>query len=144
MVLTAHVANLVFGVLGIAACVHWARHRGRARAWLAAALGLLGLTALISPVQAALPHGLPGGMQLEVLGFMGSGYALVELRHALVPMPRRRLQAFRVAVFVPTFATLLLPIVVRLAPGQPLTIATGVALVSVWAACVAEPAATFW
>ena len=142
--LANHVANLAFALLGVAACGHWWRHRDRAAAWLAVALGLLGATLVISPFQQSPTGGLPGAQQALLFSFMGSGYALVELRNALVPMPPRRRWAFRWLVAVPTLLTLVLALFGSTAVGRALLPINALFLVLVWAACVAEPTVALW
>ncbi|HVS41283.1 MAG TPA: EAL domain-containing protein [Candidatus Dormibacteraeota bacterium] len=139
-----HVVGVAFCALGVAAGVGWLRRRGRARAWLAAALGLLGLISLVGQL-AEVGVGVPAATAVSVIGFTGSGLALVELRHALVPL-RCAAHCRAVAAVAVVTATAL---IVHLPSGEgarysPLQIAVVLTVILLWAACVSEPAITFW
>ena len=139
-----HAVGVAFCALGVAAGVGWLRRRGRARAWLAAALGLLGLISLVGQL-AEVGVGVPAGTAVSVIGFTGSGLALVELRHALVPL-RCAAHCRAVAAVAVVTATAL---IVHLPSGEgarysPLQIAVVLTVILLWAACVSEPAITFW
>ncbi|MHB8508276.1 MAG: hypothetical protein ACYDGR_06460, partial [Candidatus Dormibacteria bacterium] len=131
-------------MLGVAAIIHWARYRGRGRAWLATALGLLGAVVLLPHAPPSWLRVLPYSQQLEVAGFMGSGFALVEFRRSLAPMRTWRYRVLALMVAVATITILLLPLLGH--PGRSAAVSGGAAglLVVLWAACVIEPAVTFW
>ena len=120
------------------------RYRGRSRAYLATALGLVGAVVVSSRFLPPEMKALPGVRQAQLLMFMGSGFALIELRRTLTPMPAWEHRAFAVVVGLPTAATLLLSVLVP-SGAAPIT---GLVLLSilvlVWSACVAEPAVAFW
>ena len=142
--LLSHVVGVAFCALGVAASVGWLRRRGRARAWLAAALGLLGLVSLVGQLR-ELGVTVPAATAVSVIGFTGSGLALVELRHALVPLRCAAHCRVVAAVVVVTATALIVP----LPSGEgarysPLQIAVVLAVILLWAACVSEPALTFW
>ncbi|TMD01524.1 MAG: EAL domain-containing protein [Chloroflexi bacterium] len=141
----SHVVGVAFSALGVAATVGWMRHRGRTRAWLATALGLLGLVSLVGELPELVGITVPAATAVSVIGFTGSGMALVELRHALVPL-RCAAHCRVVAAVVVVTATAL---VVHLPHGSgahysPLQIGVVLALILLWAGCVSEPAITFW
>jgi len=141
----SHVVGVAFSALGVAATVGWMRHRGRTRAWLATALGLLGLVSLAGELPKLVGITVPAATAVSVIGFTGSGLALVELRHALVPLRCAAHCRVVAGVVVVTAAAL----VVHLPQGSgahysPLQIGVVLALILLWAGCVSEPAITFW
>jgi diguanylate cyclase (GGDEF)-like protein/PAS domain S-box-containing protein len=139
--LFSHAVGIAFSTLGLAATLGWLRHRGRSRAWLAAALGLLGLVSLVDQ----LPHPIPGSLQVSVVAFTGSGLALIELRHALVPLPCRVRCAAVAATVVVTAVALIVPLPTgHGARLSPLQLGVVLAVIVLWAVCVSEPAITFW
>ncbi len=140
-----HAVGIAFILLGVAATVGWLRHRGRSRLWLAAALGLLGLVCLVHQLSSLTHTSLPGTVQLSIAGFTGSGLALVELRHVLVPLPRRAHRLVIAAVGVVTVVALAVPLPTAAgARYSALQLAVVLALIVLWAGCVSEPAITFW
>jgi diguanylate cyclase (GGDEF)-like protein/PAS domain S-box-containing protein len=140
-----HAVGIAFSLLGVAATVGWLRHRGRGRAWLAAALGLLGLVSMISELPDLVGVTVPASNQIGVLGFTGSGLALIELRHVLVPLKRtcHRLALAMVGIVSATALIVPLPSGEK-ASYSPLQIGVVLAVILLWAGCVSEPAITFW
>src|SRR5262249_20496620 len=117
--------------------------RGATRAYLAAALGLL---AVVSILRQAVPVGhlpVPLGI-LNLLAFVGSGYALLQVRPQLVPIPpRARRVVLAVIGVVPLFA---IPGGLSGGGASPSPYVALVALVLIggWAVCIGEPALRFW
>jgi diguanylate cyclase (GGDEF)-like protein/PAS domain S-box-containing protein len=134
--------NAGFAAIGLLAILDWARHRGRVRAWLAAALGMLGLVFAFGLVRDLKP--LPNLIPIaSLVCFMGSGYALVEFRHQLIPLRRHvRPVLFLLLAATTAFA---LPLTATPTMSHPSGFALAVvtALILEWAVCVAEPALRF-
>ncbi|MGH7685970.1 MAG: EAL domain-containing protein [Candidatus Dormibacteria bacterium] len=138
-----HLDAAGFALVGLVAFVHWLRGRGAARAYLALALGLL---AVVSILRQTVPIGhLPIPLAIvDLLAFVGSGYALLQVRHQLVPIsPRAHSLVLTGACAVTLFA---IPVVVSgggSAP-SPYVALVAVVLIGGWAVCIAEPALCFW
>jgi signal transduction histidine kinase/CheY-like chemotaxis protein len=125
---------LAFVLLGIATAVSWLRHRERSIGWVALAIVLLSLAILLGSLPA-----------LAVTAFMGSAYALLRYRGALIPLNRRWHVAAAVLMAAALGALLatdfLLP---RGATRNSLVIGAGIAFVLVWAISIIEPIVRFW
>jgi diguanylate cyclase (GGDEF)-like protein/PAS domain S-box-containing protein len=133
-------AGLAF--IGVLAIVNWVRRRGSTRACLAAALGLLGFVSAIGQLSAL--HPLPWFVSiLNLVCFMASGYALVELRHRLIPL-RRRVRPLLLLLITVTTA-LAVPVTISSDPAHPSRFGwlIGSALILEWAGCIATPAVRF-
>jgi diguanylate cyclase (GGDEF)-like protein/PAS domain S-box-containing protein len=131
-----------FALIGVLACVAWIRQRGRTRACLAVALGLLGTVVVIG--QIATIVNLPRTVSVvDVLLFVASGYALVELRHTLLPVSRVA-RSILLAILAVTTA-LAVPLALAPKPNKPAIYGVAVAclLILEWCACVVEPALRF-
>ncbi|MGH7746214.1 MAG: hypothetical protein ACREQ5_15830, partial [Candidatus Dormibacteria bacterium] len=79
----SHINAAGFALIGALAFAAWLRWRGRTRAWLAAALGLLALVTTGGELTALFKHLYPVVPVLDLIFFMASAYALVELRNTL-------------------------------------------------------------
>ena len=134
------VLSLGFVVLGAAAIVEWLRRRGRARAYLALALGALGAVAALSEIQtlthqAALLSGMP-----SLLFFLLSAYGLLLFRNEVLSYPRWLLPAALIAGLALSVATVL----GTAAGSRGVAMAAGLTVLLLWAAAIAEPAVRFW
>src|SRR6266550_779655 len=78
-----------FVVLGLVTAVSWLRSRDRSMGFLALAIILLSAVSGLGRLQAHLPFTIPLLGTLNLLGFAGSGYALLLYRDSLIPLPRR-------------------------------------------------------
>src|SRR5712691_8708943 len=83
------VVSLSFLALGVFTVVDWLRHRERSRGYLALALAALGLTSVVSQVDALTGY-RPGVLigDLTLVLFMTSGYALLLFRDSFIPLSR--------------------------------------------------------
>jgi diguanylate cyclase (GGDEF)-like protein/PAS domain S-box-containing protein len=135
-----HVDAAGLALVGVLAAVHWLRGRGPARAYLALALGLL---AVVSVLRQVAPAGhLPAPFALfNLLCFIGSAYALLEVRHQLVPMEARTRRV--VIAVLGTTTVLTVPVVLGIAPVRYVTV-VALLVIGIWCACIAEPAMRFW
>jgi signal transduction histidine kinase len=134
-----------FVVLGLFSLADWLRHRGQRRAYLAAAIGLLGLVSLAGRVTAAT--GYRSGILATpvVIGlFMASGYALLMFRGTFIPLPRQTaLVVGALAVATSVFFVLVAPPsgTVQMTAAQSIAL---LALIVVWCGMVGEPVVRFW
>ena len=135
-------ATAVFVVVAAMAVADWRRRRTAPAAAIAVALVLLAVLRLLEPVGAALgdPDWLLGVL---LAAFAGSGYAILEHRAQLFGLA----PAWRVLAAVGLGA----PAALVLAGGPPaegsassLQVAAALAFVTVWVACLVEPAAKLW
>ena len=149
MATTFHVAQWVaaiaFALVGLAAVVDWARHRGRGRAALAVALGSLGAVSLLGQVTSLVPQLQTALAFVTIPLFLASGYGLLLFRHELIP--------YRRPVFIGVTALVALTgliFVVLLAVAAPTkqnqagvgVLAAVLLFLAVWGICVAQPAIT--
>jgi signal transduction histidine kinase len=139
------VVSLSFLALGVFTVVDWLRHRERSRAYLALALGTLGLTSVAGQVNALTGFRLPLIGELTLVLFMVSGYSLLLFRDSFIPLSRRlRIGALVLTVLATGFALVVtLPSDPRQQPTRLQSAAT-ILLVVVWSACVIEPIVRFW
>jgi len=134
-----------FVVLGILSVADWLRHRGQRRAYLALAIGLLGLVSLSGRVNVATGYRFANLTTPVVVSlFMASGYALLMFRGTFI---RLRLLT-RVLVAVLAAATTAFFLVVAPPPGTVQMSATQsvalLALIVVWSSMVGDPVVRFW
>ena len=137
-----HIDATGFAVIGVLANAAWIRRGGRTRACLAVALGFLALVLVLGQVQELVSIPRWTGL-LGIFFFMGSGYALVELRHTFLPVSRRT----RLAILGVLALTCVPAVPLTLSP-QPkhtslFTFVVVCALILEWALCVMEPAIQF-
>jgi diguanylate cyclase (GGDEF)-like protein/PAS domain S-box-containing protein len=138
----SHSASAGLVLVGIAALVQWRRYRDQVSAWLALALGLLAATALVSELGAVLGSNRLLS-EVAVLAFIGSGAALVGLRHALIPLGSK---VRRIVASVLTLVTVVtcIAVAVPMSNTSPLLLAIAWLVILTWMACVSEPAIRFW
>lgn len=139
----SHINAAGFALIGVLALAAWVRWRGRTRAWLAAALGLLALVTAGGELSALVKQATPIVPLLDLIFFMASAYALIELRNTLLPVRLRTRLAVLALLTVST--ALVVPLALGPRNQRPTTFALIVvcALVLEWALCVIEPAMRF-
>jgi signal transduction histidine kinase/DNA-binding response OmpR family regulator len=139
-----NVTTLAFVLLGVATGMSWARHRDRSQGFLALAIILLSLVSLLGRVPQVLHFMPPLLMELNLILFVGSSYALLRFRGSLIPLPR----AWHVAAVVVMVAAIAIYLAARIVGGAAestqLQTAAAVVLVLVWAATVIDPIVRFW
>ncbi|HVB78008.1 MAG TPA: HAMP domain-containing sensor histidine kinase [Candidatus Nitrosotalea sp.] len=125
--------------LGLDALLAWRRERGRPRGYLALALLLLALVAVLGRLKVVLA--LPGITAVSAVAFLGSGYGIFLFRHALSPVARR----WRVLAFaLPTVLVAAVLVEAVVSPTRPLTSTASWILVLTWGLLVGEPVVHFW
>src|SRR5438128_5724025 len=132
---------VAFVALGVLVAISWLRRRERSRGFLALAIILLSAVVGLGRLQAHLPFTIPLLAQVNLLGFAGSGYALLLYRHSVIPLPRRWHAA---AITSLAAASFLLLIAQTITSSRAALTAIAVIWVLIWCACVGEPIARFW
>ncbi|MBV8529101.1 MAG: hypothetical protein JOZ75_12365, partial [Candidatus Dormibacteraeota bacterium] len=135
---------VAFSVLALITLADWIRHRGLQRQYLAWAIGLLALLTVTSRFNngsGVQPRWLEA---ITIPVFLGSGYALILVRHSFIPMRRRTLTVLAglVIVVCAVFVALLAPASQNNIP-TPYIVAT-VAFVLLWLGFIIEPVMRFW
>jgi signal transduction histidine kinase len=137
--------EVAFVLLSVAMLADWLSHRERRRGYLAVAFGSLTLLVLIAP---SLSDSGPYGrllIDLAILLFLLSGWALLMFRDSFIPLgtSTRRFVAV-VIVLVAAFAIFVqLPTDAQAPHGALQTVALAAILI-VWGMCVVEPIITLW
>jgi len=132
---------IAFVLLGVVTAIGWLRRRDRSAGFLALAIILLAAVIGLGRLQAHLPFQIPLLGQINLVGFMGSAYALLLYRSSVIPLPRRWHAAAIVAL---TGASVSLFAAQAMNAGPGVLTAVAVVLVLIWSACVGEPIVRFW
>ncbi|HEX6539770.1 MAG TPA: ATP-binding protein [Candidatus Dormibacteraeota bacterium] len=138
---------VAFSVLAVITLIEWIRYRGRQRQYLAWAIGLLALITLSSRFAGDT------GVQprwLEVLTvpvFLGSGYALLLVRHSFIPLRRRTLLALGALVVAVSAVLVAIPPPANsqnVQNASGLYVAAALGFILLWCAFILEPVIRFW
>ena len=132
---------VAFVALGVVTAITWLRRRDRSMGFLALAIILLAVVSGLGRLQAYIPIMLPFLGVIELLGFMGTAYALLLYRNSVIPIPRRW---HAVAIVSLAAVSVLIVGAVALSLNKALLTLVAVLLVLVWCACVVEPIIRFW
>jgi signal transduction histidine kinase/DNA-binding response OmpR family regulator len=136
---------LAFVLLGLATAAGWVRRRDRSLGWLALAIILLSLVALLGRIPALIGFTPPLLSDLSLIGFVGSGYALLRFRGSLIPLARRWHVAAAVALAGVVVAYELARLLIAAGAAPMIAeIAVAYVLILVWAASILEPIVRFW
>ncbi|HEV2477020.1 MAG TPA: histidine kinase dimerization/phospho-acceptor domain-containing protein, partial [Candidatus Dormibacteraeota bacterium] len=128
-----------FVLLGVATAATWLRRRDRATGFLALAIVLLASVTMLSLLPALLHETPPLLQQLDLVLFMGSGYALLRFRGSLIPLPRR----WHVGACISMLAASGLFFAAQLAGFVGAVGALELVLIAIWSASVVEPTVRF-
>jgi signal transduction histidine kinase len=137
--------EIAFVLLSVAMLADWLTHRERRRGYLAVAFGSLTLLVLIAP--SLSESGLYGRLLIDlgILLFLLSGWALLMFRDSFIPLGTRTRRfgalVILLAAAVAIFAQL--PTDTQAPHGALQTIALAAILI-IWAICVVEPIVTLW
>jgi len=132
---------IAFVVLGVFTAITWLRRRDRGLGFLALAIVLLAAVSGIGRLQSHLPFTIPLLSTLDLIGFVGSAYALLLYRDSVIPLPRR----WRVAAIASLVAASgFLLAAQALAAPQTVLFGAVIVLIVAWSACVGEPIVRFW
>ncbi|TMG64472.1 MAG: response regulator [Chloroflexi bacterium] len=132
---------VAFVALGVVTAITWLRRRDRSMGFLALAIILLAVVSGLGRLQAYIPIMLPFLGVIELLGFMGTAYALLLYRNSVIPIPRRW---HAVAIVSLAAVSVLITAALVLSLSKTVLTLVAVALVVVWCACVVEPIIRFW
>src|SRR2546421_4650127 len=132
---------VAFVALGVLVAINWLRRRDRSMGFLALAIILLAAVSGLGRLQAHLPFTIPLLGTLNLIGFAGSGYALLLYRDSLIPLPRRW---HAVAIASLAAAGVFLIAAQALSAGKTASTIVAVVWVLIWCACVGEPIVRFW
>jgi PAS domain S-box-containing protein len=130
--------------LGVLTSVDWLRDRGRSRRYLALAVGLLGVLAILGQIGNLSGVGAVLFAAVSIVLLMTSAFAFVLFRHSLVPMPALALRTRALAVALVTAAA----IAANLGPATTnpgaVALAIDVLLLLTWCAVVGESVVRLW
>src|SRR6266705_799616 len=143
--LMQNVDAAAFVLLGVATAIGWARRRDRSLGWLALAIVLLSSVSLLGRVPVLLGVKPPLLAEVNLILFVGSGYALLRYRASLIALPPRW-HAVAVASMAAASATYFAAQRLAAAGTVPRSAATWavIALILIWSAAVIEPIVRFW
>ena len=131
-------------MLGLLTLVSWLRHRGRSRLYLALAVGLFGLLAVLGQVtQAAGTARMPVTV-ISLALLMGSAYAFLLFRHSLITVGRRALGLWTGAVILVTAAAIVANLGEATSRPVHLALTADLILVLAWCAVVGESIVKLW
>jgi signal transduction histidine kinase len=137
--------EIAFVLLSVAMLADWFSHRERRRGYLALAFGSLTLLVLIAP---SLSESGPYGrllIDLAILLFLLSGWALLMFRDSFIPLgARTRRFVGLVIVLVAALAILVQLPTDSQAPHGVLQSIALAAILIIWGVCVVEPIVTLW
>jgi signal transduction histidine kinase/CheY-like chemotaxis protein len=136
-----NVDAFAFLALGVATAAIWLRDRDRSSGYLALAIVLLSLVSAAGRAMTLLHVTSPVVQLLNLLAFVGSGYALLSYRHSLIPLSGR----WRIGAAVVLAATVVAYLVaMALSASTSVLLWIAVALIVAWAGTVIEPIIRFW
>ncbi|MDP9326512.1 MAG: hypothetical protein M3O87_08275, partial [Candidatus Dormibacteraeota bacterium] len=136
----SYAVSAAFVMLGLVAVVVWLRSRDPRQGYLALALGMLGLVAVIGPLQTLTGFHEPWLIWVTLGAFQLSGFGLLMFRHKLIPLSRWALVL--AAVTLAGTAALVAYLGTAAPESTPSTEQsfTVLLLIIAWSVCVAEPA----
>ncbi|HET9411011.1 MAG TPA: response regulator [Candidatus Dormibacteraeota bacterium] len=140
-----NLASVAFFLLGVGTAVSWARRRDPSLGFLALAIVLLSTVSVLGRIQSLLGITSAALTALNLLAFVGSSYALLRFRAAVIPLPTRWHAAAVAAMLLVLGAY-----GVSQALGAAHVISArdaslpAFAILVVWAATVIEPVIRFW
>src|SRR4029077_5708043 len=102
-----NVDAVAFLVLGVVTAAIWLRDRDRSSGYLALAIVLLSVVLAFGRAMTLLHIPSPAVQLLNLVAFVGSGYALLYYRHALIPLSMKWRIGAAIVLFGTTVASLL-------------------------------------
>ena len=140
-----NLASLAFVLLAVGTAVSWARRRDDSLGFLALAIILLSSVSVLGRVQSLLGITSAALTVLNLLAFVGSSYALLRFRAALIPLPARWHAAAVAAMLLAlaAYAAAQMLAAAHLISVRDASI-PAFAILVVWAATVIEPVIRFW
>jgi PAS domain S-box-containing protein len=143
--LLQYAGGTAFLLLGMTSAVQWRRRESAAHLHLALALASIGAVSFAERWGAETGYQEQLAIDLEIVLFMVSGYALLRFRDTFLPIRSKTRRAAGWAVL----GTIVFAIAVRLPSGPhavytPAQLGALVAMILVWSACILEPIVRFW
>jgi signal transduction histidine kinase len=139
-----YAVTLAFVFLASASLVGWLRNPTRARGYIALALGMLGVVALVGHLNTLVGGTIPYATVVTVVAFQVSGLGLLLLRHTMIPIGRWGWAMALVGLGGTAAAAVYAGTPAPQATPNRLQSLTGVGLIVAWMAAVAEPTIRFW
>jgi len=136
-----NVDAVAFLALGVVTAAIWLRDRDRSTGYLALAIVLLSVVLSLGRALTLLHITSPVVSFLNLLAFVGSGYALLSYRHSLIPLSRK----WRIGAAAALGATVAAYLVaMALSARATVLLWIAVALIVAWGGTVIEPIVRFW
>ncbi|HSP09643.1 MAG TPA: ATP-binding protein [Candidatus Dormibacteraeota bacterium] len=133
-----------FAALAIRTAASWIRQPDARHAYLALALGSLAVLLLIAPALGSGGTVVQLITDVAVVLFLLSGYGLLMFRDSIVPLGEGARRVITLAMLALALGAVAAQLPANTsAPRGPLQTAVLVAVIAVWAACLAEPVVTF-
>ncbi len=136
-----NVDAVAFLALGVVTAAIWLRDRDRSTGYLALAIVLLSVVLVLGRALSLLHITSPLVQLLNLIAFIGSGYALLYYRHSLIPLSRTWRIGAAAVLFGIMGAYLL---AMWLSAPTSVLLWVAVALIVAWAGTVIEPIVRFW
>ena len=133
-----------FTFLAVITIADWIRYRGLQRQYLAWAIGLLALLTLMSRFNNGSGVEPRWVEAITIPVFLGSGYALILVRHSFIPMRRRTLMVLAGIVIAVSAILVALPAPTNANDISPLYIVAALGFILLWIGFILEPVIRFW
>ncbi|GAC1329579.1 MAG: hypothetical protein NVSMB17_06060 [Candidatus Dormibacteria bacterium] len=133
-----------FLYLALASLVGWAHHPSRSRGYIAMALGMLGLVAVMGRLNELVGGRLPYYPLLVVVAFQLSALGLLLFRHSLIPIGRRGWATAVLGLGGSAAAFILVRGPGASASTSMARALAGAAVALAWIIAVSEPTVRFW
>jgi PAS domain S-box-containing protein len=131
-------------ILGALTIVDWLRHRGRSRRYLALAVGLLGVLAILGRVTQFSGTAAVVQSAVSIVLLMAAAYAFVLFRNSLIPMRALALRACAVAVVLVTVAAIAVNLDSTPARPDGVALLIDILLLLTWCAVVGASIVRLW
>src|SRR5260370_212140 len=132
-----------FVLLGLATGSGWIRRKDPSMGWLALAIILLSLVFLIGRLATLITVGANVVSEISLFAFVGSAYALLRFRGALIPLTRTW-HTLAIVAIVAGLGGVVAAQVLGLGDRSPLKLGAAIVLVLSWTMGVTEPILRFW
>ncbi len=137
----ANLDAVAFLLLGAVVGAGWLRNRDRSTGWLALAIVLLSLVALLGRLPSVIGFTPPLMSHLSLIAFVGSAYAVLRYRGSLIPLSKLWHTGAAIVLGGAVVASL---VAAGLGASQTVQLWIAVVLLGGWAAAVGEPIVRFW
>jgi PAS domain S-box-containing protein len=131
-------------VLGALTFLDWVRHRGRSRRYLALAVGLLGVLAILGRITQFSGTAAVVQSAVSIFLLMASAYAFVLFRNSLIPMRASALRFCAVAVLLVTGAGIAVNLSSTATKPDGVALLVDILLLLTWCAVVGASIVRLW